>query len=95
MDKSLFIYVDFNNFILTTGLDPPLTLFMRATKSILEFNPSGEDRADIEEGDKIDSNEFRGAVRKEKAKDKDITEKEPKKYIKIAVILNKVFDEIK
>ena len=36
-------------------LDPPLTIFIRASKLISEFNPSGENGANIgEEGDKID-----------------------------------------
>ena len=78
-------------------LDPPsLTLFMTASKLISEFNPSGEDGADIrEEGDKIDSNELRGAAeRKEKVKDEEATTKEEvkKRHIKISAILNKVFN---
>ena len=95
MEKRFFVCGYFNNFILTT--EPSigaLYLFMRAYKLISEFNPSGEDGADIgEEGDKIDSNELREAAGKEKSKGKEATKEEQKKrYIKIAAIINKVFN---
>ena len=65
LGKNVYLFIGIL-IILYLLLDPPLTLFMRASKSILKFKFSGEDGADIrEEEDKIDSNELRGAAREE------------------------------